>query len=126
MRIAALLFSCAFLVAIHLACQSARTRASSPRDSNAIDVGTHGPERSWESHFRGFFDRRCNNCHGVDGRDPKLHTYARVRDQIDRVMKSVEWHTMPKYDQLSDAEIERLKRWIDNGLPERDGVGRSR
>ena len=76
------------------------------------------------------FDR-CAKCHRSDGAAPfSLLTYAAVRQRASLVASVTKARTMPPWkgepgygefveqQRLTDAEVERIQRWAEDGAPE--------
>src|SRR5581483_5892141 len=76
------------------------------------------------------FDR-CGSCHHPGGSAPfSLLSYAAVRPHASLVAAVTKSRTMPPWKsepgygefvdqhQLSDAEVERIQRWVSGGMPE--------
>lgn len=65
---------------------------------------------------------RCVGCHRTGNENgANLENYQLVRAKWQRVhYRAIEARTMPKNKPLSPLETELLKKWIDNGLPEKN------
>lgn len=60
-------------------------------------------------------DANCVQCHGAGGNFPNLTTYNGVSANAAIVKSEVVARTMPQGTPLSDAEIQAISCWVDNG-----------
>jgi len=57
-----------------------------------------------------------SGCHVAGAQVPDLSTYAGLKANIDRVkVRAIDEKTMPAAGPLSNANIARLQKWIDQG-----------
>ena len=60
-------------------------------------------------------DANCVSCHGVGGQSPNLTTYNSISANAATVKSEVVSKEMPIGGSLTDAEIQAISCWVDNG-----------
>lgn len=79
-----------------------------------------GDEVSYAADIRPLIDRKCGNsdCHGPGSISLELQTYNQVKLAASAIRKAV-WvdQTMPPDGNMSAAEREMVRDWVDAGAP---------
>ncbi|NNE76416.1 MAG: cytochrome c [Pricia sp.] len=76
------------------------------------------PAVSFSAFIRPLIDTNCMPCHNGDGTEPfapNLTTYASVESISELVKEVTQSRRMPKEGTLTDAQIEAIACWVDNG-----------
>lgn len=81
-------------------------------------VGVCDPVISYVGVIRPLIDNNCMPCHNGDGSQPfapNLMSYNAVESIASLVKEVTQSRRMPKSGSITDAEIEAIKCWVDNG-----------
>ncbi len=80
---------------------------------------------TFTANIQTLFDNNCNMCHGANAPAGgfNMSTYQLAVDQIDLIVARMELQTgqagvMPPAGQLSATQLQMLRDWIDQGMPE--------
>lgn len=70
-------------------------------------------------------DNKCMNCHVPGKNPPELDTFQKVKSSAIDTIRVVEKDRMPPHDNLTTAEIRKIRAWVDAGAPEYAGSSNS-
>lgn len=80
-----------------------------------------GSSPTYNSYVKGIIASNCSGCHGPGSSDGDYSTYAGLSTITTngKFEKEVlDDQSMPKSSALPDADLDKLKCWVENGFPE--------
>jgi hypothetical protein len=89
-----------------------------PKDDEDCDDSSSSARKiSYEGDIKKIIADNCISCHKTKA--PILTTYAKVKAEADDVYDSVKSKRMPEDEALAKADIDLIKKWIDDGKLEK-------
>jgi uncharacterized membrane protein len=104
-----------FILLLGFLCMSCLTNVEEDTipDDNTIDPCA---TTSFATNVKPIIDNNCIQCHN-GGQFPDLRTFANISANATRVKNQVSSRSMPVGGSLTNAEIEAIVCWVENGTP---------
>lgn len=83
-------------------------------DGGGGNTGTPGAAATFSAIVKPIIDGRCVSCHN-GSRFPDLRTYDGVKNSAALVKSEVANRSMPQGSSLTNAQIQAIVSWVDNG-----------
>ena len=111
------LISCLFSCEYHTEEDIIAIEISDDDDDNGGgdgNAGTPGAAATFSAIVKPIIDGRCVSCHN-GSRFPDLRTYDGVKNSASLVKSEVANRSMPQGSSLTNAQIQAIVSWVDNG-----------
>jgi uncharacterized membrane protein len=82
-----------------------------------IDKTSCDPAISFSNNVKPIIDNNCIECHYPGNQFPDLTNYNSISNNATSIKTAVVNRIMPLGGTLTNAEIELIRCWIDNGKP---------
>jgi hypothetical protein len=91
------------------------------KKKNKFTPTCDGSAPTYTSYVSGIISSKCLSCHGSGSADGDYSTYAKLsaittNGKFEKEVLTNQ--TMPKGSTLSEADMNKLKCWVENGFPE--------
>ena len=111
------LISCLFSCEYHTEEDIIAIEISDDDDDNGGgdgNAGTPGAAATFSANVKLIIDSRCASCHN-GSRFPDLRTYDGVKNNAAIVKSEVANRSMPQGSSLTNAQIQAIVSWVDDG-----------
>jgi uncharacterized membrane protein len=108
------LISCLFSCEYHTEEDIIAIEISNEDDGNGNNEGTPGAAATFSANVKPIIDSRCVSCHN-GSRFPDLRTYDGIKNSAAIVKSEVSSRSMPQGSSLTNAQIQAIVSWVDDG-----------
>lgn len=72
---------------------------------------------TFSGNVKSIIDANCIQCHGTGGNSPNLTTFNSISSSAVSVKSAVATRRMPQGGSLTQAQIDAIVCWVNNGAP---------